>query len=197
MKIVAIEPLYEGWGRYLRVTVKKADGSEVRREVEHHGDAAGVLAYDPERRTALLVRQLRAPMLLAGGLTDTLEVAAGMIDSDETPATSVRREAMEEMGLTIRDLEPVVTIMTMPGISTERIHLFLASYRAEDRQGEGGGIAAEQEDVTVVEMPLAELAALADRGELADAKTMLLLQTLRLRRPELFGAQEGGASVRP
>lgn len=186
MKIVGTETLYEGWGRYLRVTVETAGGQTVRREVEHHGDAAGVLAYDPARRTALLVRQLRVPMLL-GGDGETLEVAAGLIDDDEGAEACIRREAVEELGLVLRDIEPVVVMQTMPGISTERIHLFLAACSSSDRTGEGGGLAEEQEEIEVVEMALAELAALADRGEVRDAKTMLLLQTLRLRRPDLFG----------
>lgn len=197
MKITKIEPLYEGWGQYLLAVVTKPDGGQIRREVENHGDGAAVLAYDPQRRTALLARQLRVPMLLAAGITETLEVAAGLIDGDEEPEACIRREAVEELGLILRDLEPVVTMMTMPGLSTERIHLFLAAYGAQDRTGDGGGLASEDEDVTIVEMPLAELASLADRGELADAKTMLLLQTLRLRRPDLFASATEGASEWP
>jgi hypothetical protein len=38
----------------------------------------------------------------------------------------------------------------------------------------------------VVEMSLAELAALAEAGRLEDMKTALLVQTLRLRHPDLF-----------
>ena len=186
MKIGSIKALYEGWGRYLLVSVDKPEGGRIAREVEDHGDAAGVLPYDPERRTALLVRQLRVPMLLAAGIAETLEAAAGCIDDDEEPEVCVRREAMEELGLRLGAVERVVTMQTMPGISTERIHLFLAPYSPPDRVGTGGGLEAEDEAITVVEMPLAELAALADRGELTDAKTLILLQTLRLRRPELF-----------
>ena len=77
-------------------------------------------------------------------------------------------------------------MQTMPGISTERIHLYLGAYDAADRTGAGGGLDAEEEHITVVEMPLADLAAQADAGQLMDAKTMLLVQTLRLRRPDLF-----------
>lgn len=184
--IEAVETLYEGWGRYLGVTVRRPDGGRLRREVEDHGEAAGLLAYDPERRTALLVRQLRVAMLLAGEHRDTLEIVAGLIEEDEAPETCIRREAMEEAGLAIRAIEPVVVMQTMPGISTERIHLYLGAYAAADRTGAGGGLASEAEDITVVEMPLADLAAMADQGTLTDAKTMLLLQTLRLRRPDLF-----------
>ena len=186
MKIGSIRTLHEGWGRYLLVTVDKPDGGRIAREVEDHGDAAGVLPYDPERRTALLVRQLRVPLLLAAGIEQTLEIAAGCIDDEEEPESCIHREAMEELGLRLGSVERVVTMQTMPGISTERIHLFLAPYSPTDRVGEGGGLAAEEEAITVVEMPLADLAAQADDGRLEDAKTLILLQTLRLRRPDLF-----------
>ena len=72
------------------------------------------------------------------------------------------------------------------GLSTEKIHLFLAAFRAADRVTAGGGLAEEHEDITVLEVPLADLAAQADAGTLLDMKTLVLVQTLRLRRPELF-----------
>jgi len=37
-------------------------------------------------------------------------------------------------------------------------------------------------------MPLVTLAAMAEDGTLADLKTFALVQTLRMRRPELFKA---------
>jgi hypothetical protein len=53
--------------------------------------------------------------------------------------------------------------------------------------GQGGGAKGEHENITVLELPLRELAAMADAGALVDMKTVTLLQTLRLRRPDLFG----------
>lgn len=180
------EVAYEGWGRILKVAVALPDGSTLTREVEDHGDAAGVLAYDPERRVALMARQLRAPLLLTAGKDSVLEVVAGLLDGDE-PEACARREAEEEVGLKLGQLEPVVVASSMPGISTERIHLFLAAYRQADRTGEGGGVSGESENITVEEHPLADLARMADAGDLTDCKTLLLVQTLRLRRPDLFG----------
>lgn len=184
-RIENVEVAYKGWGRILKVRVALDNGSSVSREVEDHGDAAGVLAYDPDRRLALLARQLRAPMLLATGQPDLLEVVAGLLDDDD-PETCARREAEEEVGVRLGALEKVVVMQTMPGISTERIHLFLATYGAADRISAGGGLAGEGENISVEEHPLADLARMVDSGELGDAKTMLLVQTLRLRRPELF-----------
>ena len=66
------------------------------------------------------------------------------------------------------------------------MHLYVAPYGAADRTGPGGGLADAHEHTTMVELPLAALAARADDGRLDDMKTLLLVQTLRLRRPELF-----------
>ncbi len=41
-----------------------------------------------------------------------------------------RREALEEGGLRLGALEHVATVWSMPGVSTERMALYLAEYRA-------------------------------------------------------------------
>jgi nudix-type nucleoside diphosphatase (YffH/AdpP family) len=183
--ITAVETLYEGWGTFLKLSVELPDGHPVTREVEDHGAAVAVLPYDPERRTAILVRQFRAPVFHVAGADALLEAPAGGLDEDD-PEACARREAEEEVGLVLRDLEPIAAAWTMPGVSTERLHLFLAPFRAADRVGEGGGLAEEHENIVVVETALADLAGMADRGEIEDLKTLALVQSLRLRHPALF-----------
>jgi nudix-type nucleoside diphosphatase (YffH/AdpP family) len=183
--IVETKIIHEGWGRFLLVRLRLPDGQILTREIEDHGSAVVVLPYDPVRRMAVLVRQLRAPVLLTTSETEVLEAIAGGLETEDT-ADCARREAMEEAGLALSALEPVATAWTMPGISTERLALYLATYSEADRIGDGGGLADEHENITVEEVPLSELAAMADRGALNDLKTLALLQTLRLRRPELF-----------
>jgi nudix-type nucleoside diphosphatase (YffH/AdpP family) len=184
-EIVKTDTLYAGRSKFLLLTVRLPDGETMRREVEDHGAAACVLPYDRERRTAILVRQFRAPVFMAAHRDELVEAIAGIVESPD-PAECGRREAMEEAGLWLGTLEHVGSVWTMPGVSTERMHLYLAVYREEDRTGPGGGLAGEHENTTVVEMPLAELAALAETGRLEDMKTALLVQTLRLRHPDLF-----------
>ncbi len=177
--------LHQGWGCFGVARLRLADGAEIEREVEDHGDAVAVLPYDPERREALLVRQLRAPALVAAGLLSTLEIPAGRLEGDD-PAACAAREAMEECGVALGLLDLVATAWAMPAVSTERIHLFLAPYRAADRVGPGGGLAEEGESIAIEVLSLDELARRADVGELSDMKTMLLVLTLRHRRPDLF-----------
>jgi nudix-type nucleoside diphosphatase (YffH/AdpP family) len=168
-------------------TIQLPGGEVIQRDVEDHGEAVAVLPYDPVRRTATLVRQFRAPPFIVAGELQILELPAGRRE-DETPQDSARREVMEETGLQLNTLEDVVTAWTMAALSTERAHLFLATYSRADRVGKGGGLKDEQESIEVVEVPLSDLASSADAGEITDIKLLLMVQTLRLRRPQLFTA---------
>jgi nudix-type nucleoside diphosphatase (YffH/AdpP family) len=185
IEIANIETKYGGWTRLLVAEVRLPDGHMIRREIEDHGAAVAVLAYDPERKTAILVQQFRAPVFYRSRQERTLEVIAGI--QEETDATSTaRREALEEAGLELRSLEYVATTWTMPGISTERMSLYFATCRRSDGFKQRGGIASEHEDISVVELELGELDRMMQAGEITDMKTLVLVQALRLQHAELF-----------
>jgi nudix-type nucleoside diphosphatase (YffH/AdpP family) len=184
-KIVGVETIHNGWTKLRIANIRLESGEVIRREIEDHGRAVSVLPYDPGRKCAMMIRQFRPPVFLAAKRQELLEAIAGIAEGKKY-ADCAKREAFEEAGLSLKKLEHVGCVWTMPGISTERLDLFLAAYSEADRTGAGGGLAEEHEDITLVEMPLAELASLADRGKLEDVKTMLLVQTLRLKRPDLF-----------
>lgn len=184
-QIAKIETLHKGWDTISLATIRLDDGQMITRVVEDHGRVAVVLPYDPVRKCAILVRQFRAPPFFVDGRTDLLEAIAGIVE-DGDAQDCAKRESMEEAGLRLQALEPVACAWSTPGLSTERMDLFLAPFGQTDRVGDGGGLDAEQERITVVELPLRELAAMADGGRLEDLKTFALVQTLRLRQPELF-----------
>jgi nudix-type nucleoside diphosphatase (YffH/AdpP family) len=186
MRIVETKILFDGWTRFVTLTLQQPDGRSTERAVLDHGAVVCVLPYDPERRLALVVCQTRVPLLYLGCREQLMEAIAGRIE-DEKPLDAVRREAAEEAGVRIRELVHMGTCWSSPGVSTERVYLYLAPYSSVDRVGSGGGRVDEFEDITVREILLSELAQLADQGRLSDAKTLLLVQTLRLRRPDLFG----------
>ena len=184
-RITRIETLHEGWSKLLRLTVQMPDGRTMAREILNSSEAIAVLPYDPERRKVVLVRQFRAPVMHAEGHPDFLEAVAGLLDGGE-PEECARREAMEEAGLRLGPLEPVGRAWSAPGITTERLNLFLAPYTAADRVSEGGGLAEEHEDIEVLEIGIGELASMVERNAIHDMKTLVLAQALRLRHRELF-----------
>ena len=66
-RLLATHTACAGWARLLIATIRLADGHTVEREIEDHGEAVCILPYNPVRRTAILVRQMRAPVLFAAG----------------------------------------------------------------------------------------------------------------------------------
>jgi nudix-type nucleoside diphosphatase (YffH/AdpP family) len=181
-----VQTLYQGYVTLFAATLAGPDGATFTREIEHHGRAACVLPYDPERKTALLVNLPRAPVIWAGGPPALLEAPAGMVE-DEDPEETVVREALEECGVALKRLEAVGSPFSCPGVSSERVDLYLAAYGAADRTGPGGGVAGEHELIDVEEVPLALLWTWIEQRRLEDLKTLALVFALRVRRPELFG----------
>lgn len=171
--------------------VTVSDGEKtvtVVREVHDHGHGASVLPYDATRGTALLVRQMRMPVHVAGGDGLILEAAAGLCEPrDSGPLETAEREAREELGYAVHDLDLVTKMYPIPGLVTEQMSIFLARYTPDDKIA-GDRALDEDEVLTVEEWPLDRLWEAFEAGELVDAKAVVALQGLRLRRPELFAA---------
>ena len=185
--VTDVELLASGWHVLRRTTFEQRhrDGrwTTERRETYDRGNGATILLYDRERATVLLTRQFRFPVYVNGhpdGLF--VEAAAGLLDDDD-PETAIRREAAEELGVEVGPVELVFAPWTSPGSVTERLYCYAAPYTPADRTGAGGGLAEEGEDIEVVELDFAEALRMVGTGEIADAKTMLLLQWAALSGP--------------
>lgn len=180
-----LETVYQGYSTLMMATLSAPDGSTIKREIEHHGHAVAVLPYDAARRTALLVSQPRPPVIWSDGPPELLEAIAGKIEG-EPPEDCARREAMEEAGVRLGDLEDLGEAWSCPGVSTEKVRLYLAPYAMPDRVAAGGGADGEDEHITVMEVPLAQLWTWLQARRIEDMKTLVLTLALKVRRPELF-----------
>lgn len=187
VRVTDVEVVGSGWHVLRRTTFdyRRADGTWTTqsRETYDRGNGATILLHDVARGTVLLSRQFRFPVYVNGHPDGVLlEAAAGLLD-EQDPETAIRREAEEELGVTVGELEHVFDVWMSPGSVTERLHFYAAPYTAADRTSAGGGVEEEGEEIDVVELPFAEALAMVDDGRIADAKTIMLLQWAALRGP--------------
>ncbi len=179
----SVRTLFDGYFKLYEAefTYQLSDGrmsEPVRRLSLERGDSAAAVIVDEGAGTALLARQFRYPAVTRGGPGWLLELVAGSIEEGETSEACIRREIVEELGYETLSLRPISTFYTSPGGSSERIHLFHATVSSGSRVGSGGGNAAEQEDVELVEIPLTQVPELLASGQIVDAKTMIGLSWL-------------------
>lgn len=150
-----------------RDRIRYPDGSEAEVDIVRHAGASAVVPFlsDPEGEDPqiLLLRQYR---YAADGYL--YEIPAGRLDPGEAPADCAARELREETGCTAKQMEPLITMVTTPGFTDERIHLFMAT---DLTHGEAAREADEFADVVV--MRLSEALELIQRGEIVDGKTAL------------------------
>ncbi len=160
--------------------LRRRDGRWQRqtRETYDRGDGAAVLLCDTADGTVVLIRQFRYPAFYRGENPYLIEVCAGKLDGDD-PETCVRKEAVEETGYSVGKLVKAFDCFMSPGSVTERVTMYLGLVNGRPA-GTGGGLEGEGEDIEVIKLPFAEALTLVESGEIADAKTIMLLQYARI-----------------
>lgn len=184
VEIVKSEVLSDNWYTLRKITYRyqKKDGTrmEQSREAYDRGNGATILLYNKARQTVILTRQFRLPTYINGNQTGMLiETCAGLLDRDN-PEDCIRRETEEETGYRITDVRKVFEAYMSPGSVTEILYFFIAEYEKEMRVTEGGGVEHEEENIEVLEPGIEEALAMIGSGEIRDAKTIMLLQYVRL-----------------
>ena len=108
-----------------------------------------------------------------------LEACAGTLDPGEDAQACMRREAMEEMGLHVGEMRFLFEAFVSPAATTEKLYFFVAPYSPEARVAAGGGMEEEGEEIEVIEAPWDDVLARRPKGEIRDAKTLLLVYWLK------------------
>jgi ADP-ribose pyrophosphatase len=152
-------------GRLLNIDLLEVEiepGVRSRREIVRHPGAIAVIARLPDGRFAF-VRQFRKAIE-----RELLEIVAGGLEKNESPADCARREIMEETGHDTLAVVPLGTFYPAPGYTDEILHIFFAELSADS----GAHAGDHDERIEVEYRTEAEFNALIDRGEIHDAKTL-------------------------
>lgn len=173
-------------GRFIYKKVSFDYESSTKTKERHHrlvfdrGNGAALLLYNLTKKTVILIRQFRVPALLNHHPDGMLiEACAGTLE-EHHPEDCIRREAEEETGYRIGEVEKVMEVFMSPGGMTEKLYLFTAPYNPEMKISDGGGLEEEHEDIEVLELPFTQAIDMMKNGEIEDAKTVLLLQHAQL-----------------
>lgn len=165
-------------GRVFRVRsdeIETPAGERTRRDYLLHVGAVGVVALDEQERV-VLVRQYRHAV---GG--DLWELPAGLVDvPGEALPDVARRELAEETDLTAGRLDLLVDLHPSPGVSNERIRIFLARELASAPHPHPR--VHEEATMTVSRFPLDQAVGMVFDGQITNGAAVSgLLATARAR----------------
>jgi ADP-ribose diphosphatase len=165
-------------GRVFRVTVdtiREGDITYERDVVRHSGSAVIIPVFADD--TVALVRQYRHP-----AVRYLLEAPAGTLGDREAPELGAARELEEELGVVAGRMEKLSEFFVSPGLSVEKMWVFLATDLTETKQH-----LDDDEIIEVVRIPFSSALNMITTGEIEDAKTIigLMLAAPRVGSPML------------
>ena len=190
LSLLQHEVCYQGFYRLSRLTLEHpkfegdSSGAFVR-ELFERGDSAAVLLFDPERDKLLLVEQFRVGALGDETSPWLIECVAGIVEEGESPDEVVVREAREEAGCEVKQLEKIFSYWVSPGGSDERMHLYCGCI---DSAGLGGihGLDDEHEDIRVLVLSGDEAISLMGSQRIDNSLTLLAMQWFMMNRERLL-----------
>jgi 8-oxo-dGTP pyrophosphatase MutT (NUDIX family) len=160
---------HEGVMSTLRVDrVAMPGGRVASREVAQRPDAVAVVPLTDDGEVFML-RQYRHPV----GRYE-LEIPAGLLDVEgESEADAAQRELAEEIGMTAGTLDRLTRFWNSAGWSDEATTLFVGRDLSPATPDDDFVAEAEEADMEVLRVPLAEAVALVRTGAVTDAKTVI------------------------
>jgi 8-oxo-dGDP phosphatase len=173
--------------------VRMPDEEVARRDVVEHPGAVAVVALD-DAGQVLLIRQYRHA---AGHLL--WEIPAGLRDLPGEPVRATgERELREETGYAARTWHVLTDCYPSPGISTERVTVFLARDLAEVPDAERGPpLRHEEAQLQYAWLPLDRAVQLFLAGELHNGVTAVgILAAYAARQGDFAALREAGAGER-
>ena len=189
-EVVKRETKYKGFFELQKLTLKHklfggGETTEFTRELFVRGPVVAVLLYDPVKDSVVLNEQFRVGALDDDRSPWLYELVAGIIDAGETPEEVAHREALEEAGCELQQLEPIYQFWVSPGADSEQVHFFCGCV---DSSGVGGiyGLPNEHEDIRVTVVPSEIAWQAVESGKIRNALSIIGLQWLQLNKASLI-----------
>jgi ADP-ribose pyrophosphatase len=135
-------------------------------------DAVCAVVVNPEREVLYFVRQFRLAIAEKGDDPWSVELAAGVVDGNESQEEAIIREVREELGFEVEKVQFVQKIYPSPAFLTERIFLYYIEVSDAQRISAGGGTQHEHEDLEILEVPFGQIKSFLESHAVIDSKTL-------------------------
>ena len=183
-KIHQREYLYTGFIRVEKLSLdfrlfnQTSKSPILNRELIHRPEAAGVLIYDNKQQKFALIEQFRVGAIDDETSPWQLEIIAGVLDGNESPENCIRREAIEESGCKLDQLDHLFSFYPSAGACDELFHLYAAP---ASLPSEGGifGMPDEGENIKLHIMDYQDIPKLLTNDRLRNAPVIMALQWLQ------------------
>ena len=152
----------------------------VRRLNLERGEAVAALIYVQDKESFILVRQFRFAAYVSSNNGWIDEIVAGVLE-DDNPLECAKRECIEETGYEINKFNKIGFVYSTPGITSERVHLYIGYCKSSDKKYDGGGLDTEHEDIQIIEIAKEDAYKKAAQGDFKDGKTILAIQHFQLK----------------
>ena len=179
-KIINKKNLYSGFfslNKY-EFTHEKHGGTwtdKVEREIFSGAHVSSLLPYDPLKKEIVLLQQFRAGVLSRYDDDYLYEIVAGIIDKDENPEETAKRECLEETGCEVKKILPIQSYFPAPGSSESYYHLFLGEINSFD--GERiMGLESENENILVRSFKIEQVSKMLKDKKIINGLTLIALQ---------------------
>lgn len=160
------DTIYDGKILKLRVeTVELQNKKYSKREIVDHQKGVGIIAYDGDEKL-WMVSQYRIAVDKV-----MLEIPAGLVDPNEAPIESAKRELQEEVGFFPEQIDFLFTMHSSPGFTNDKLLFFEAKDLTESKLE-----LDEDENLEAKSYPIDELYNMVENGEITDAKTIIAIQ---------------------
>ncbi len=179
-KIINKKNLYSGFfslNKYEFIH-QKHDGNwtgKVEREIFGGAHVSTLLPFDPIKKEIILIQQFRAGVLSRYDEEYLYEIVAGIIDMNEKPEDTAKRECLEETGCKVKKILPIQNYFPAPGSSESYYHLFLGeidSFKGERIRG----LEKENEDILVKAFKIEQVRKMLKDKKILNGLTLIALQ---------------------
>lgn len=164
-KTIKVDNIYDGKILSLRVeTVEMPDKKYSKREIVDHMKGVGIIAFDGDN-SLYFVRQYRKAID-----EFTIEIPAGLVESNEKPVDTAIRELQEEIGYRPLDIEYLFDMYASPGFTNDKLSFFLAKNLKKSKLK-----LDEDEFIDCLSIKIEDAYNMVINGEIYDAKTIIAI----------------------